>query len=128
MRFRCLLPLGLMALIFWLSSQPLPVALPNQGDKVVHGLVFGLLAGLWVWALPAVWAGTWIPVVLGALVAAFWGVLDEIHQYFVPGRTATPGDALADGLGAVLGAVVGWRLTLARGGDHSKVGAGGRAL
>lgn len=46
---------------------------------------------------------------IAVLLAATWGVLDELHQRTVPGRDADPWDALADLAGAYLGVVaVGW--------------------
>jgi len=40
------------------------------------------------------------------LSAAFYGMTDEIHQYFVPGRSADPWDWLADTVGANAGGVM----------------------
>ncbi len=40
----------------------------------------------------------------GGLLATLWGVSDEIHQAFVPGRNSSWGDGLADMAGAFLGA------------------------
>jgi VanZ family protein len=36
--------------------------------------------------------------------ASLFGALDEVHQRFIPGRTADPRDWTADTLGAALGA------------------------
>ncbi|MEE9593947.1 MAG: VanZ family protein [Candidatus Hydrothermarchaeales archaeon] len=43
-----------------------------------------------------------LAVVLGFL----YGVTDEVHQYFVPNRTASFFDVLADGLGSFIGAYI----------------------
>ena len=53
-----------------------------------------LIAGLLVW----------IPIGVTLLVALF-GLLDEYHQSFVPGRNPALGDALADLAGGLLGAL-----------------------
>ena len=37
-------------------------------------------------------------------LVALYGVLDEFHQYFVPGRSVEFYDALADATGGLLGA------------------------
>jgi VanZ family protein len=37
------------------------------------------------------------------LSTALYGLSDEVHQYFVPFRTADPLDLLADALGGALG-------------------------
>ena len=39
-------------------------------------------------------------------IGAAYGLSDELHQYFVPGRTASPLDALADSIGVVLGVFI----------------------
>ncbi len=47
---------------------------------------------------------TWFWVLIGAVL---YGVSDEIHQMFVPTRTAHPGDILMDGVGAGMGLLFG---------------------
>ena len=51
-----------------------------------------------------------IPLARACLVAiacaSLFGVTDELHQYFVPGRMCDPLDWLVDTLGASLGALV----------------------
>ena len=50
------------------------------------------------------WSDTWFGALLTAiLLAAIYGVLDEVHQRFVPGRMPDALDVLADLIGAVLG-------------------------
>jgi len=49
---------------------------------------------------------------LAAALATTYGALDEVHQMFVAGRTASVTDALANALGAF--AVAGWVLLRAR--------------
>jgi VanZ family protein len=49
------------------------------------------------------WAGVWA---LSFLLATLYGVTDEVHQSFVPGRNPDWRDVVADGLGALLGAGV----------------------
>ena len=41
----------------------------------------------------------WAPV----LFASLYGISDEVHQLFVPGRTFSIQDMMADGLGALAG-------------------------
>ncbi|HHN75411.1 MAG TPA: antibiotic resistance protein VanZ [Acidobacteria bacterium] len=106
-RLRRALPaLLLMAAIFALSQMSLPVGATGGSDKIIHALVFGLLAGLWMRALDGWEGGLASRALLAICVTTAWGVLDEIHQAFVPGRTASALDALADLAGAVV--VVGW--------------------
>ncbi len=103
-----------LPLIFWLIAifalSAYPKAFIPQGkyiswDKLAHIIEFGMLGYLnarafyfsgkpWLfkrWIL--------ITVVFGALFAAG----DEWHQSFVPGRIATPWDAIADLIGVGLG-------------------------
>lgn len=97
-----LLALGHMGLLFWLSSQPATGAgLPHPWDKVAHFLAY-LLLGL----LLRLGLGPFLPAFF---LAALYGVVDEWHQSFVPGREAFGLDLLADALGAWVGARLGGR-------------------
>jgi VanZ family protein len=42
---------------------------------------------------------------MSIMLAASYAVTDELHQHFVPGRTAAGGDVLIDALGAVTGQI-----------------------
>lgn len=44
-------------------------------------------------------------VAIAVICASLYGVTDEIHQLFVPGRACDPVDWIVDTLGATLGAV-----------------------
>lgn len=61
----------------------------------------------------------WLPVVAGPFVV---GLIDEIHQAYVPGRGSDPKDLLADTLGGVLVCVAGvyWRNQVARRGRRRR--------
>lgn len=89
-------------LIFWLSSTPDAGGvfgfLPSGSDKVLHGGAFMVLAGLLTLA-------TGRPL-LAAALALGYGTSDEVHQLFVPGRTADFADLLADGVGAAAGSLL----------------------
>jgi hypothetical protein len=108
---RYLLPLLLYgALIFYGSSQSRWLLEPPDffsADKIYHLLEYGIFGALTARAMD----GYAFPAggrrrILGIVAAGFlYGLSDEIHQYFVPGRFATLGDLLADTLGAGLG---GW--------------------
>ena len=108
--------LSYMALIWALSSVALP-DLPIDRfplrDKGVHAVEYALLAFLVTHASLRTWpdrARARIAAV-ALLVTCGWGVLDEIHQAFVPGRSAAPLDLVADLAGALIGSSA--RLALA---------------
>jgi VanZ family protein len=62
----------------------------------MHAVAFGGMAAI-------LWAGLGCdaPVVTWLVVTAT-GAVDELHQVFIPGRTADLFDALADAVGAAL--------------------------
>jgi VanZ family protein len=98
-----------MAAIFVVSGIPNLGPLPaNTSDKVAHFAAYGLLGVLLTRAFAgSAWAGYSINAVLYAWVAAtLYGLTDELHQAFVPGRTPSVGDVVADAAGAALGAYV----------------------
>lgn len=94
-----------MALIFYLSSRPMPEEiLPEiwNVDKVAHFIEYGVLGFLWSRALKS--KQEMPKAALIAFVITFlYAVSDEIHQYFVPNRNASVYDVIADGLGGWLG-------------------------
>ena len=102
-------PVGLYALAIFVESSISQVpALPSGfTDKDGHGLLY---AGLAVLVLRAASGARWEGVTLRAAAAAVasaavYGITDEFHQWFVPGRTADVNDWVADCTGAA-GAVV----------------------
>jgi VanZ family protein len=97
--FRQLLwPLAIAGLIILASSRS-RVASPDIGgiDKVAHFLVYGLLGTLVCRLRPGWRAAVWALVITSA-----FGVSDEFHQRFVPGRTSAVDDWIADTLGAAI--------------------------
>jgi VanZ family protein len=93
--------------IFYLSgrsSLPTPSLFPGQ-DKLFHLLAFSMLAVFAMGAMKPTMSGyrisqAWLTVGLVAL----YGLLDEFHQYYVPGRNVELYDFLADAAGGLLGA------------------------
>jgi VanZ family protein len=114
------------AAIFWASSRSTPFpSLPDvllSHDKVAHALAFAVLSGLIVGALATGGSRAWRGIALGALLATAYGATDEWHQSHVPGRDPDPADLLADGLGAIAGAVVAGVLLRPRG-ARASIGA-----
>ncbi len=100
-----------MALIFYLSSRSsFPVEVPPWAffaDKVVHMILFGLLGFLFLRAwLRAEWKNyNWKAGITTIAFVALYGVTDEVHQMYVPGRTPSSSDLIADVFGGM--AIVG---------------------
>ena len=94
-------------LIFYLSSQPsieTPALFPGQ-DKLFHLIAFGILGFLAMGTRQASQQGYRRRQVWQVVFAVMlYGILDECHQYFVPGRHADVYDVLADAIGGLLGA------------------------
>lgn len=97
--------LAYFSLIFILSSRQVQVA-PGV-DKLLHVLEYAVMGFLTTRAVMLTWdLSRYAGAAWGASLAALTGVIDEIHQYFVPGRSASVYDGVADLFGAVLGALL----------------------
>jgi VanZ family protein len=111
-------PVGLqMAIIFVASSIPNLGRLPGGiSDKSGHSIGYALLAGLFLraFARGRLRDVTWRRASAAVILATLYGVSDEFHQVFVPGRSADRYDVLADCIGATLGVAVGWLAGAAR--------------
>jgi len=110
----CALPPLLYAgFLFFLSSQS---ALPSPGiegfDKVEHLGAYGLLGALIARGAFGYGVARRPALLLGVLLGTLYGVGDEFHQSFVPGRSADVRDAVADLLGSSFGAGT-WALLMA---------------
>jgi VanZ family protein len=107
------LPAPLIVIGIWfLSSQsilPQPKGIFGF-DKIQHFIAYFVLAltiGLW-FSL-----GKWHKYPIRLLfitmaIASIYGIIDEIHQFYVPGRNCNIWDWFADTIGAVLGALIIW--------------------
>jgi VanZ family protein len=99
-----------MAAIWMLSSTSSPGVpihhIPFR-DRGAHFLAYGTLAFFVAHAaLRTGHAGRRLRVwAFAVYTAVLWGLLDEVHQAFVPGRSPDVVDLLADGLGATAGAL-----------------------
>lgn len=94
-------------LIYFLSDQAgldIPSLFPGQ-DKIFHAVVFAVLGFCTLGALGITDDGySDQHVMLAVLLVMLYGISDEFHQIFVPGRSADPLDILADTAGGALGA------------------------
>jgi len=96
-----------MALIFFLSSQSRLVDIESDtGDKLfyksAHIIAYAALTWFWWRALAARRRITWPVLSAACLLAIIYGVSDEIHQLYVPGRNGHIADVLFDASGALL--------------------------
>ncbi len=100
---------GYAALIFALSSMTLDIEELRPVltfDKLLHLAEYYILGYLLMRAF-ATSGVPWLaasPVVAAILVGSAYGLSDEIHQVFVPGRDASPVDFLFDAAGVSLAA------------------------
>ena len=104
-RLSLLLALAWMAVLFYLSHQPTletPALFPGQ-DKLFHALAYGVLGFLLLDSLAPTTDGfTSMQIRNSILIASLYGISDEFHQYFIPGRSSDAWDWVADTLGAVI--------------------------
>jgi len=99
-----------MAAIFSVSADPDPPAPKSISDKLMHMAAYG---GLAVLVFRAVAGGIPARVTRRAagatmLIAAAYGISDEFHQLFVPGRSADLNDLFADVAGAAIALIGCW--------------------
>jgi VanZ family protein len=98
-----------MALIFVISSFELEVPgirhFPLR-DKGIHFLEYTVLGWLCAAASSRTWpsASAWRTAAFAVFISALWGLSDEIHQAFVPGRSSEVADVVADLFGSMAGA------------------------
>lgn len=97
-----ILSVAYMGLIFFLSSFRMEIKAVafSFGDKLVHLVVYGILASLIYLALREMSIGKRYVLILAFAISFAYGVTNEIHQYFVPWRDADVFDVMANGIGA----------------------------
>ena len=129
-----------MALIFALSHEPADgsqarsdvlvnilqtIGLGGSADllstvvrKLAHAVAYAVLGVLLVWALAARRRVTAKLVMYAVAITCLYAISDELHQLFIPGRSAEVRDVAIDTLGGAIGvSVAAWSITrLRRGG------------
>lgn len=102
--------LATAALIFYLSHQTeLPGPLTPFPDWVAHGVEYGFFTLTLAYATTRGFARglrARSRVAAAVFIASLYGVSDELHQSFVPGRDPAVLDWLADTVGALIMACV----------------------
>lgn len=96
-----------MALIFYLSSYPPPEPVKSApiffDIKLVHIIEYGILNLLLYWAIdktidiPDNWK-----IIYSIALTILYGLTDELHQVFVPGRSGRLIDIVANFFGCVV--------------------------
>jgi VanZ family protein len=99
--------IALCLAIFWQSSYPGLIKQPlfSHADKLLHFIAYAFLAVLCARNLAAekpFWTPFRIKIVT-IFCVSLYGLSDEIHQAFVPARSASMGDFVADCTGSVAG-------------------------
>jgi VanZ like family len=103
-----ILPFLYMALIWFLSSNPADaiVNTPFSFDALLkeslHLIEFGILYWLIAFALMANNKWSEKMSIAAAIIAILYGLTDEIHQSFVPSRSATVIDFIKDTIGVAV--------------------------
>lgn len=99
-----------MGVIFVLSAQPTLPNPPGLNRELLsiagHFGMYAVLAILVWWALAAFGLTARQRIAIAFLVAMLYGVSDEWHQSFVPGRHPDPFDLLVDAAGAATGLAI----------------------
>jgi VanZ family protein len=95
-----------MAVTFYISHQSV-VSIPmGAPDYVAHGVSYAGLGAMLMrgFAGGRLSAMSWRWVLAATLIASLYGVSDEFHQSFIPGRLPSLSDIVADTIGALIGA------------------------
>lgn len=100
----------IICISWYLSSRTLNLEIPiSHSDKLIHLICFSGLAGAWTfWFSGKNWRNHSIRnFIICIAIVVIYGIIDEIHQNFVPGRESSVFDWFADVIGAVIGTIAG---------------------
>ncbi len=107
----------LILVIIWMLVIFVGSTIPGQDlqgistpDYILHGLEYAVLGGLLGWwcfhRRSAVDPSPLGCAALSTVIGSIYGITDELHQGFVPGRCQDPRDWAADMAGALIGATM----------------------
>ena len=96
------------AVIFIFScfhTVPLPTIDKLSTDKIYHAIEYSIFGYLIIRLVNFKLRGNkiWLVIVISILFGALYGISDEIHQYYVPGRYFSYWDMAADAAGCFIG-------------------------
>ena len=107
--FKYHFPFILWLLIIFVQSSLPAIELPKidviSSDKLIHIGVYGFLAVLCYISIIHISKSNIFsakPFIWAFLITSIYGASDEIHQYFVPNRSAEVLDWAADVIGAII--------------------------
>lgn len=93
-----------MIALWWSSAQPRGAGtssvLAGLAHNAAHVVAYAVLSGAWWLSWSTDRRRSRSMAFLSVLLAAGYGVVDEAHQSFVPGRTSSVADLLSDVAGA----------------------------
>lgn len=102
------IPLGMwLGLIYWLSSQPRLVEIEDVVGEVLffkgaHFVTYAVLVWLWWRALAPARRVTRWTMAAAFIMTVLYGLSDEVHQLYVPGRYGRLSDVMIDASGALM--------------------------
>lgn len=106
-----------MAVIFAMSAQSQVPEAPGLGAEFTaiagHAIAYGVLALLILFAISSWWAVSSKTVLIAILLTVAYGVSDEFHQSFVPGRDPSAIDLVIDAIGATVASLIYWLVATA---------------
>ena len=106
-----LIPIAYMILIYSLSSIPgngnripskIIAFIKPEIQNILHIPEYGILVFLWFYALLNFYETIPQSIRIAMLISVIYGVLDEVHQFFVPGRYMGLTDIALDLTGVML--------------------------
>lgn len=107
--FKTAAPAGVLLLWFLSSQATLPAPENILGfDKIAHFCAYAVLAAAFgFWIRLESWQKHGLrSLVIAAGSASLYGIIDELHQAFIPGRDSCIFDWMADTAGALVGAAL----------------------
>ena len=118
---KLLWPLLMIGLLFTLSSIPgtsgsdgywLADILEPNFQNALHVPLYATLQILWLRTLAKPERSMLMTITMALIFTCSYGIIDEFHQSFVPGRYASVLDVLLNLLGAFLGTVIYWLIVI----------------
>jgi VanZ family protein len=94
--------LFLMSVIFYFSSKSMPKTAMWIPDYVLHFACYAVLCLFSYYGFSKNFqlSELWI-IIIALILTTFYGISDEYHQSYVPGRDPSTRDVLADFMGAI---------------------------